>query len=85
MCLCCRKLIEWFAMIAAVLYAVTCLIYVLLMLALAITVSLAVRTEFLSDFGILLLALLTAVLLYTQSIALLTATERLVSIMEFLT
>jgi hypothetical protein len=55
------------------------------MLTLAITVSLSVRTEFLSDFGILLLALLTAVLLYTQSIALLTATERLVSIMEFLT
>lgn len=86
MCICCRKLIEWFAMIAASIYSLLTLAYVLSTLFLGvILVPIMIRTEIIYDLSLSLLALLTTILLYVQALALLTATERLVEIMSKVT
>jgi hypothetical protein len=73
-------------MTAAALYGVLTLIYVFFLILLGVLIlPIAVRTEILYDLGLALLGLVTSLLLYTQSIALLTATERLVEIMNKVT
>ena len=84
MCLCCRKLVEWFAMIAAVIYSLLTLSYVLCILLLSLTMPLIVRTQLSYDLSLLCLSLFTCLLLYVQALALLTATERLTSVMTLI-
>jgi hypothetical protein len=69
-------------MVAAVLYSLITLTYVLVSLILGVfIIPILVRTEIMYDLGIAAMGLVSAVLLYTQALAILTATERLVSIM----
>ncbi len=73
-------------MIAASIYSLLTLAYVLSTLFLGvILVPIMIRTEIIYDLSLSLLALLTTILLYVQALALLTATERLVEIMSKVT
>jgi hypothetical protein len=81
MCLCCRKLVEWFAMIAAVIYSLLTLSYVLCILLLSLSMPIIVRTQLSYDLGLLCFSMFSCLLLYVQALALLTATERLTSVM----
>ena len=64
MCLCCRKLVEWFAMIAAVIYSLLTLSYVLCILLLSLSMPIIVRTQLSYDLGLLCFSLISCLLLY---------------------
>ena len=64
MCLCCRKLVEWFAMIAAVIYSLLTLSYVLCILLLSLSMPIIVRTQLSYDLGLFCFSLISCLLLY---------------------